>query len=29
VIAKFVSVCRELGANERDLDDTGNIDRPV
>lgn len=25
VIAKFVSFCRELGMNERDLDDTGDI----
>jgi len=25
VIAKFVSFCRELGTNERDLNDTSNI----
>jgi len=29
VIAKFVSFSGELGTNERDLNDTGNINRLV
>lgn len=29
VIAKFVQLCRELGANERDLNDTSSINALV